>query len=152
MLSQTIVSLLANVLDRRLPGVVNDASDRPPLNGKRAINAAVIHRRRVAVCIPTPAAAFRGNSEYGFLNRALRKKWSNARFLSLDDLRQIRAPRAALIVQILRLLARTICRDLVRPLEQLGVNTVAHDQPVEPILTGPAAFFALDAKHLELTD
>jgi hypothetical protein len=34
MLWQTIVSLLANVLDRRLPGVVNDARHRPPIERK----------------------------------------------------------------------------------------------------------------------
>src|SRR5215472_4508770 len=32
----------------------------------------------------------------------------------------------------------------------LRVNAVAHDQAVEPILTGPAAFFTLDPEHRDL--
>src|SRR5215471_2481705 len=66
--------------------------------------------------------------------------------------RQVWAPRAALVVQIPRLLPRAVGRDLVGPIEQLGVNAVAFDQPMELISTPTAALAALDVEHVELAD
>jgi hypothetical protein len=48
--------------------------------------------------------------------------------------------------------ARAAGHDLVGPLEQLSVDAVAHDQAVEPILTGPTAFFTLDPEDCELAN
>ena len=56
----------------------------------------------------------------------------------LNNLRQIRAPRAALVIQVARLLPRAVGRDLVEPIEQLGVNAVAHN------------FLSPDAASIEL--
>jgi hypothetical protein len=39
-----------------------------------------------------------------------------------------------------------------QPSPTLRVNAVPHDQAVELILTGPAAFFTLDPEHCELAD
>ena len=72
--------------------------------------------------------------------------------IASHNLRQIRTPRAALIIKILRLLSWAIRRDLVRPVEQLGVNPVSLDQPMEVIPTSAAALFALDVEHFELAD
>jgi hypothetical protein len=46
-----------------------------------------------------------------------------------------------------------VCRlDVVGPVEQLGVDAVAFDQPVEMIPTPPAAPVALDVEHVELPE
>jgi hypothetical protein len=47
---------------------------------------------------------------------------------------------------------RAVGRDLVGPIEQLGVNAVAFDQPMEVIPAPTAALVALDVEHVELTD
>jgi hypothetical protein len=67
-------------------------------------------------------------------------------------LRQIRASRPTYIVEVLSLLARTIHRNLVRPVEQLSVDPVALDQPVKPVSSTTAALVALDIEHLELAN
>ena len=56
-------------------------------------------------------------------------------------LRQVRAPRAALVVQIPGLLARAVGRDLAGTLEQLGIHPVALDKTVEGAAS--VAFLAL---------
>jgi hypothetical protein len=43
----------------------------------------------------------------------------------LNNLRQIRAPRVAMVVQILRLLPGAVGRDLVGPIEQLRVEALS---------------------------
>jgi hypothetical protein len=58
-------------------------------------------------------------------------------------LRQVRAPRAALVVQIPGLLARAVGRDLAGTLEQFGIHPVALDKTVEGITAASAAFLAL---------
>jgi hypothetical protein len=50
------------------------------------------------------------------------------------------------------LLSWTVGRHVVGPVEQLGVDAVAFDQPVEMIPTPPAALVALDVDHAELPD
>jgi hypothetical protein len=72
--------------------------------------------------------------------------------ISLDYLRQVRTLRAANIIEVLGLLAGTIRRDLVRPVEQLGVDAVALDQTVEPIPAATSALVVLDGKDVELAD
>src|SRR5262249_30080821 len=47
-------------------------------------------------------------------------------------------------------LARTICLGL--PVEQLRVDTVAHNQPINPILAEPTALVALDGNDVELVE
>jgi hypothetical protein len=47
------------------------------------------------------------------------------------------------------LLAR---RDLVGPVEQLGIQPTALDQPIEVIPTESVALVALDVQHIELAD
>jgi hypothetical protein len=53
-------------------------------------------------------------------------------------------------VLIPRHLARTI--GLWLPLEQLRVDAVAHNQPINPILAEPAALVALDGNDVELVE
>jgi hypothetical protein len=72
--------------------------------------------------------------------------------ISLDYLRQVRTLRAANIIEVLGLLAGTIRRDLVRPVEQLGVDAVALDRTVEPIPAATSALVVLDGKDVELAD
>src|SRR5215472_12966186 len=48
--------------------------------------------------------------------------------------------------------ARAIGCDLVGPLEQLGVYPVAHNQPINAILTGASALVTSDAQHGQLPD
>jgi hypothetical protein len=67
-----------------------------------------------------------------------------------DNFRQVREPRAARVVLIPRHLARTI--GLWLPLEQLRVDAVAHNQPINPILAEPAALVALDGNDVELVE
>jgi hypothetical protein len=43
-------------------------------------------------------------------------------------------------------------RDLVGPVEQLGVDSIALDQLAEAVPARPAAPVALDVKHVELAD
>ena len=45
-----------------------------------------------------------------------------------------------------RLLARTIRRDLVRPVEQLRIYPVAHNQPIYTVLAGTSALVTSDAQ------
>ena len=55
-------------------------------------------------------------------------------------------------IRILRLLARTIRRDLVRPVKQFSVNSAALDQPMKVIAPTTTALLALDVEHVELAD
>jgi hypothetical protein len=68
------------------------------------------------------------------------------------DFRQVRTPRPALVVQVSRPLPPAVGRDLVGPLEQLGVDAIAFDQPMDVIRTPTAALVALDVEHIELAD
>jgi len=68
------------------------------------------------------------------------------------NLWQIRAPRAALIIEVSRLLRRqsaVISSDQSNP---LGINAIAFDQAVKPIPTATAALVAVGVKNFELTD
>jgi hypothetical protein len=47
---------------------------------------------------------------------------------------------------------RAVRRDLVGPVEQLGIQPIALDQPIEVIPTESAALVALDVQHIELAD
>jgi hypothetical protein len=47
---------------------------------------------------------------------------------------------------------RAVGCDFVRPVEQLGVYSVAHDQAINMILARTTAFVALDAQNGELTN
>ena len=69
-----------------------------------------------------------------------------------NHLWQIWAPRTANVVEVHRLLTRAIGRDLVRPFEQFGVDTVTLDQPIKAIPPATTALVALDVEHLELAD
>src|SRR5215472_617012 len=62
---------------------------------------------------------------------------------------QIRAPRAADVVEVIRLLARTI--GLWLPIEKLGVDAVLLNQVINTVLASAATLVALDAQHVELT-
>src|SRR5215469_5892407 len=66
--------------------------------------------------------------------------------------RQVWTSRAALVIQVPRLLARTIGRDLVGPVEQLGVDAVADNQPLNTILARASALVTSDAQHSQLAD
>ena len=65
---------------------------------------------------------------------------------------QIRAPRAALIVQVPRVLTWAVGRNFVRPLEQLGVDAVAGDEPMEAIPPASSAFLALNLEYADFAD
>ena len=68
------------------------------------------------------------------------------------NLWQIRAPRAALIIEVSRLLRRqsaVISSDQSNP---LGINAIAFDQAVKLIRTATAVLVALGVKKFELTD
>jgi hypothetical protein len=70
----------------------------------------------------------------------------------LYHLWQVRAPRAALIIEVWRLLrgqAQVISSDQSTP---LGINAIAFDQAVKPIPTATAVLVALGVKNFELTD
>jgi len=51
--------------------------------------------------------------------------------------------RPTYIVEVHRLLARAVRRDLVRSVQQLGIDAVARDQPIKVVSPESAAFFAL---------
>ena len=66
-----------------------------------------------------------------------------------NHLRQVRAPRTALVVQTPRLLPRAVG---VGPVKQLSVYPVALDKTVDVVTPASAALVALDVGHVELAD
>jgi len=50
------------------------------------------------------------------------------------------------------LFPRAVGRDLVRPVEQLGVDAIAHNQSINPILARASALVTSDAQHRQLAD
>jgi len=77
--------------------------------------------------------------------RMLRKRTS-------DHFRQVWTSRAALVIQVWRLLARAVGLDLVGPREQLGVNAVAHNQAVNTVLARASALVTSDPQHCQFAD
>src|SRR5215469_17225030 len=65
----------------------------------------------------------------GFESPSMRlaRFWSPTGYRNLHDLRQVRVPRTALVAHVSCLLPRAVVRDLVGPVEQLGVDAVAHE-------------------------
>jgi len=70
--------------------------------------------------------------------------------LTGSSAREIRASRAADVVEVPRLLARAV--GLRLPIEKLGVNAVLLNQVIDTVLAFAAALVALDAEDLELAD
>ena len=48
--------------------------------------------------------------------------------------------------------ANLVCRDLVRPIEQLSVDAIALDWSIEAVPSASTALVALDVEHVELAD
>ena len=70
----------------------------------------------------------------------------------LYHLWQVRAPRAAVIIEVSRLLCGQSAVISPDPSNPLGVDAIAFDQAVKPIPTATAALVALGVKNFELTD
>jgi hypothetical protein len=72
-------------------------------------------------------------------------------FVISHDLRQAGAPRPAPVADITLDPARAVGRDLVLPVDQLGVTPALLDQSTHGVAAPAPALRALDREHVELT-
>ena len=70
----------------------------------------------------------------------------------LQHLRQILAPRTASIVHVVCSLLRTLGRQFIEPINELGITAALLNETAQAVTTIAPALVAGDAQHIEFAD
>ena len=70
--------------------------------------------------------------------------------MSLQHLRQLRAPSAARIVHVVREFLRTVGGDLIKPIAHLGIAAPVINEPLQGIAPSTSALVTSDSQHVSL--
>ena len=70
----------------------------------------------------------------------------------LQHSRQIRAPRTAWVIHVVRNLLWAVGCDFIEPVDQLGIAASVVNQPLQGIAASASAFLTVDVQHIEFAD